>query len=158
MQGYMARRFLFLTMLIASISMVVLGCKVDEEGNPVADDGSEVGEERRVIEWQGLIDHAGEDINFYVAHGGSTEPPGRVRQAKVDDHGQARWSRYIREITETNGVVYYYVDANEDGGCTTLYWEPSGLTVFPDAEEKFTILWGIEGNDRDMTCEGFKKQ
>ena len=46
----MARRFLFLMMLIASISLIALGCKVDEEGNPVADDGSEVGEERRVIE------------------------------------------------------------------------------------------------------------
>jgi hypothetical protein len=149
---------IYSVVLLGLATVLLLGaCKVDEEGNPVADDGSGVGEERRVIEWQGLIDHVGEDINFYVAHDGSTEPPGRVYSTGVDDHGQARWSGYIREITEPDGVVYYYIDANEDDGCTTLFWEPSGAQSFPDAEESITILYGI-GNDRDGACDGFPKK
>ena len=150
----MRYRSIFVFFTVIFVLFVVLGCKVDEEGNPVADT-DEAGSEWRKIEWQGLIDHVGEDVNFYVAHDGTTSPPGRVRTAKVDDHGQARYSGYIDEITETHGVVYYYIDANEDDACTTLFWEPSGAEVFPDAEDTITILYGI-GNERDGDCDGFK--
>lgn len=153
----MQLRRLFVLLLLVGAMLAILGCKVDEEGNPVGDDPDQVGSEWRKVEWQGLIDHVGQEINFYVAHDGTNSPPGRVRTTKVDDHGQARWSGYIDEITETDGVVYYYIDANEDGVCTTLFWEPSGAQVFPDAEDNITILYGVEGNDRDGDCDGFRE-
>jgi hypothetical protein len=151
----MNRRIIFVLLFVLVMSILAIGCKTDEEGNPVADDPNQVGSEWRKIEWQGLIDHVGEDVNFYVAHDGTNSPPGRVRQTSIDDHGQAGWSGYIDEITETDGVVYYYIDANEDEACTTLFWEPSGAQVFPDAEDTIKILYGI-GNERDGDCDGFK--
>lgn len=148
------RTRIFATLVLGILGLLVLaGCKTDEQGNPVADtDGP--GSEWRKIEWQGLIDHVGEDVNFYVAHDGTTSPPGKVRTTTIDDHGQASYSGYIDEITETDGVVYYYIDANEDNVCTTLFWEPSGAQVFPDAEDTIKILYGI-GNERDGDCDGF---
>lgn len=148
--------FLVTVMLMVLLMMGIIGCKENDGTSSDAEAATAGdGEAFRVLEWQGMIDFVGSDINFYVAEDGATEPIDRIRQAEVDEHGQARFSGYVPNPSTDQGTVYYYIDADENGACTPL-WEPSGVNVFAKSEEGIVILWGVEGNDRDMECEGFQ--
>ncbi len=95
------------------------------------------------------------DINFYVADEGVHELPDRLRKAKVDQPGQASYSGNLPGTSTDQVTAYYYINADESSCCTRL-WDPSGVKVFPSEVSTVIILWGIEGNDRDMQCEGFQ--
>ena len=148
------RKLSLLILMTAFVALALSACKEGDGAGFKLD--SDVETEWRTLEWQGLIDFVGSEINFYIADEGVTEAPDRLRTAKVDEHGQASYSGNLPAVTTDEATIFYYIDANDDGGCTTLYWEPSGVHVIPGDDSTAVILWGIEGNDRDMKCEGFQ--
>ena len=171
------RRLLALSGLLVAMVMLIAACSSDEDGDsggadvappsggqssstPPSDRQSSSAQpsgetEFRQLSWQGLDDFVGSNILWYIADEGVDEPSGPLFTTKVDGDGQASYRGNVHAISGEKGQLFYYIDADENGVCTRLS-EPSGVKEFFPTQIRVIAQFGVQGNIRDMQCEGLQ--